>query len=298
MLPPGYEGDVPDDEYFVYRSKTNGVFVFLRGFFDDPNSLEPAVANMQRIRIYPLDGEDTAYMRGLMAAIGIAKGQEFEPSERQRELLDYAAQTAWKMAKVVAFDLFEDLPKAKWYPDRQWLAHVRNGGDDLTVFVDDMYYQVDGEHYIDVDAQLHMFINAYSMSPGMMTSIPGVGAKYLEAAKDSDGHFLVGDRTYRLTLPPDVPAKLFWSVTAYDATTAAGLDNAQPFPSINSKHDVQMNEDGSVTLYFGPEPPEGKESNWVATVPGKGWFSLLRLYGPEQPFFDKSWIPGDFERLD
>jgi hypothetical protein len=201
------------------------------------------------------------------------------------------------MAKTVAFDEFEHLSKAKWYPDRQWLAHVRNGGHDLAQFVDDFDYEVAGQHYIDVDAQLHMFINAYSMSPGMMSSIPGVGAKYLEAAKDSDGHFLVGDHTYELTLPPHIPAKLFWSVTAYDAGTAAGLENGQPFPSIGSKDDVEINSDGSVTLYFGPKAPKGKEKNWVATVPGKGWFSLLRLYGPEKPFFDKQWIPGDFKKI-
>ena len=49
--------------------------------------------------------------------------------------------------------------------------------------------------------------------------------------------------------------------------------------------------------YFGPRAPEGKEENWVKTVPGKGWFAITRLYGPEQAFFDRSWIPGDFEKL-
>jgi hypothetical protein len=200
------------------------------------------------------------------------------------------------MAKVVAYDQFESLPKAKWYPDRQWLAHVRNGGDDFRESVDNFYFEVQGGHYTDLDAQLHMFINAYSISPGMMTAIPGVGAKYLEGAKDSDGDFLVGDRAYSLTLPPNIPANLFWSVTAYDATTAAGLDNGQPFPSIGSRDNVEKNADGSVTLHFGPQAPKRKEKNWVRTVPGKGWFTLLRLYGPEQSFFDKAWIPGDFEK--
>lgn len=338
VVPADYKGEAPEG-YYLYRSQTNGVFVFLRGFFDDPNNLGPTVANMEKIKIYPFSNKasapamqfpnasgkpadllapddgayfdmldrfvqsdienypDTAFARGLMAEIGIAKGEQFKPDARQKELLDYAAKTAWKMAKAVAFDQFEALPKAKWYADRQWLAHVRNGGDDLTAFVDDFNYQVKDTHRIDVDSQLHMFINAYSMSPGMMTSTPDVGAKYLEAAKDADGEFLTGDHTYQLTLPPNVPAKLFWSVTAYDATTAAGLENGKPFPSIGSKDDVQANADGSTTLYFGPKAPAGNESNWVATVPGKGWFSLLRLYGPGQTFFDKQWIPGDFEKV-
>lgn len=337
ILPPGYKGEIPDG-YFVYRSETNGVFLFLRSFFQDPKKLEPAVSSMEQIKVYPLAKQKSAsamefpdasgvaanllppgdghyfdilnrfiqgevvdpedhYMRGMAAAIGIVKGQPFKPSEEQRQLLDLAAKTAWKMAKVVAFDQFEKQPKAKWYADRQWLAHVRNGGDDFAQSSVNFNYEVEGEHYTDLDAQVHMFINAYSMSPGMMTSIPGVGAKYLEGAKDASGQFLVGDNTYSLTLPKGIPAKLFWSVTAYDATTGSGLANGQPFPSIGSRDNVKANDDGSVTLYFGPEAPEGKETNWVKTVPGKGWFSLLRLYGPEKPFFDKAWIPGDFEKM-
>ncbi|MDH0893250.1 MULTISPECIES: DUF1254 domain-containing protein [unclassified Pseudomonas] len=338
ILPPGYQGEVPDG-YFVYRSETNGVFLFLRSFFQDPNNLAPAVAGLERIKVYPLGQEGAAkpmqfpdasgvpanllppgdasyfeildrfiqsevvdprdhYMRGMAAAIGIVKGQPFKPSEEQRKLLDLAAQSAWKMAKVIAFEQFEKAPKARWYADRQWLAHVRNGGDDFRESVDDIFFQVKGEHYTDLDAQVHMFINAYSTSAGMMTSIPGVGAKFLEGIKDSRGRFLSGDSTYRLTLPAGVPAKLFWSVTAYDAVSGSGLDNGQPFPSIGSRDDLTANADGSVTLYFGPQAPVDKDANWVRTVPGKGWFSLLRLYGPEQAFFDKTWIPGDFEKLD
>uniref|UniRef100_UPI003F6CA0C8 DUF1254 domain-containing protein n=1 Tax=Pseudomaricurvus sp. TaxID=2004510 RepID=UPI003F6CA0C8 len=340
VVPADYDGDIPEKDYYVYHSKTNGVFVFLRGFFDSPDNLQPAVDNMMGIRIYPLGKEssakkmefpnasgvkanmgapmdgayfdmlnrfvqsevnnypDTNYARGMMAAIGIAKGQEFKPTPRQKELLDYAAKTAFKMSKAVSFDQFPDGEKAKWYDNRQWWGHIRDGGDDFFTALDDFNFERKDGHYIDVDAQIHMYTNYYSMSPGMGTSIPGVGGKYLVTAKDANGNFVDGGKTYKLTLPPKAPANLFWSVTAYDAVTAAGLDNGQPFPSINSKDDIQKNSDGSVTLYFGPKAPKGKESNWVATVPEKGWFSILRLYGPEQPFFDKSWIPGDFELVD
>ncbi len=340
VVPADYDGQIPEDDYYVYRSRTNGVFVFLRGFFDSPDNLQPAVENMMGIRVHPLGREDQAepmqfpnasgvkanmgapmdgeyfamlnrfvqsevsdypgtnYARGLMAAIGIAKGQDFEPTPRQTQLLDYAARTAFKMSKAVSFDQFPQGEKVKWYDDRQWWGHIRDGGDDFFAALDDFNFERKGGHYIDVDAQIHMYTNYYSMSPGMGTSIPGVGAKYLVTAKDADGRFFDGGQTYELTLPADAPAKLFWSVTAYDAITAAGLDNGQPFPSINSRDDIALNDDGSVTLYFGPQAPEGKSGNWVATVPGKGWFSILRLYGPEEPFFDKSWIPGDFEKIE
>ena len=131
----------------------------------------------------------------------------------------------------------------------------------------------------------------------MITSRVEVGAKYAGAYKDSNGDYLDGGNSYKLTLPANVPVKLFWSITVYDAVTAAGIDNGQDFPSIGLRDNPARNADGSTTLYFGPKAPEGKEKNWVRTVPGKGWFTLLRLYGPEQSFFDRSWKPGDFEKV-
>ena len=101
-----------------------------------------------------------------------------------------------------------------------------------------------------------------------------------------------------MTLPANVPAKLFWSVTAYDATTAAGLGTNNKYPSIGDRDKPQQNKDGSTTLYFGPEPIAGKASqNYLHTPENKGWFSLIRLYGPEKSFFERTWQPGDFEKI-
>jgi len=55
------------------------------------------------------------------------------------------------------------------------------------------------------------------------------------------------------------------------------------------------NADGSVDVWFGPTAPIGHESNWVQTVPGKGWNVLFRLYGPDEAWFDKTWKPGEIE---
>lgn len=338
VLPPHYSGKVPEG-YYVYRSRTNGVFVFLRGFFDRPDNLTPAVKNMEGVKIYPLNQEKTAkpmqfpdvsgipvnmvppsdgryfdmlnrfiqsettdypstdYMRGVAAALGIVKGQEYAPTPRQKTLLDLAAKTAWKMAKVVATEQFPKMPGAKWYSNRQWWGHIRDGGPNFGKPADDFNYMVPGGDYIDVDPQMHMFINYYAMSPGMGTAIPGVGSKYLVGAKDAQGDYLIGSNSYTLTLPANIPAKNFWSVTLYDPVTAGGLKNGQPFPSLNSRDEPVKNADGSTTLYFGPTAPQGKEKNWLKTVPGKGWFTLLRLYGPEKAFFDQTWVPGDFEKM-
>jgi Protein of unknown function (DUF1214) len=117
------------------------------------------------------------------------------------------------------------------------------------------------------------------------------------ARKDANGEPLSGGSNYRLNLPPNIPAANFWSVTLYEAENASGLANGQPFPSLGSRDKPVQNADGSTDLYFGSKAPQGKEANWLATVPGRGYFAILRLYGPTEAAIDKSWKPGDIERV-
>jgi hypothetical protein len=146
-----------------------------------------------------------------------------------------------------------------------------------------------------------MFHYPYTaVTPAMAVQIVGVGSQYGVITVDSDGNYLDGSRSYSLTLPAGIPAKDFWSFVNYDPQTRSILQTpttAQPSVSSQSG-EVQANDDGSVTIWFGPEPPPGKASNWVPTVPGKGWFTVLRLYGPLEPWFDKSWRPGEIEVVD
>jgi len=130
----------------------------------------------------------------------------------------------------------------------------------------------------------------------MVLQMVGRGSQYALATTDGNGDYLDGSKNYTLTIPAKVPAKDFWSVVVYDPQTRSELQTSQRFPSKNSKKDqLAVNADGSVDLFFGPAPLAGKESNWIETVPGKGWFVLLRLYGPLEPWFDKSWRPGEIE---
>ena len=116
------------------------------------------------------------------------------------------------------------------------------------------------------------------------------------AFTDSDGTPLSGGGNYRLNLPANIPAANFWSLTLYEAENASGLANRRPFPSLGSLDKPAQNTDGSTDLYLGPKPPEGKGANWLATVPGKGYFAILRLYSPTEAAIDKSWKPGDIEK--
>ena len=142
-----------------------------------------------------------------------------------------------------------------------------------------------------------MFTDYYSISPGMVSQNPGKGAKYVIGFTDSAGTPLVGASNYRLNLPANIPAANFWSVTLYDAENGSGLANGQPFPSLGSRDKPAQNGDGSTDLYLGPQAPAGKAGNWLATVPGKGYFAILRLYGPTEAALDKSWKPGDIEKV-
>ncbi|MGC4935113.1 DUF1254 domain-containing protein [Gordonia sp. DT30] len=332
IVPDGYDGEIDRDEYFVFTSRTNGVFIFARGFFHSVDDLSPGVKSVEGIVVRPLNGDAKPmeykhvsdvpvdalfaqdgsyfdslddfiqservdridpYMHGMLAALGIRKGGVFAPSARERTILDLAARTAWNMSKTVASGYDED-ERARWWSDRHWVAHVKTDPDDFMHTVLDEEWRNRETGHTDVNAKIHMFTNHYSISTGMMSSIVGMGAKYGDAYKDSDGEFLRGENTYTITLPPNPPAGLFWSVTVYDAETAAGVDaKGQKYPSLNGMNDLDYNADGSITLTVGPNPPDAAR-NWLRTVPGRGWFSLFRFYGPKQEFFDRKYKPGDF----
>jgi len=338
LLPPGYTGAVPEG-YFVYRSGTYNVFVFLRGFYQDPKNLTPAVEHLEMTKIYPLNGEagakpmkfpdasgvpvdmlpisdGSAFEQlkllvdkegenlagpdwlGMLAAIGIVKDKPFTPDTSARLILDRAAKAAYKMSRVIGLE--DDTIGGisfRIYPDRRWLNPMADGTPANPGGVKNTsWMNVAGVYpYLDIDARIWMFTDAYSASPGMLSQIPGKGAKYMMGFVDINGEPLVGGRNYRLNLPPKVPAAIFWSVTLYDAANASGLDNGQPFPSLGSRDKPTPNADGSTDLYLGPKAPEGKAGNWLATIPGKGYFAILRLYGPTEAAIDKSWKPGDIE---
>jgi len=337
ILPPGYKGDVPKG-YFVYRSETFNVFVFLRGFYEDPKNLTPAVEHMEKTRIYPLNGEAgakpmkypdasgvTANMLpisdgsvfdqlkklvdseganlagpdwlGMLAALGIVKGQPFTPDAHTRDILDQAAKTAYKTSRVIGFEEEVNGRSYRMYPDRRWLNPFADGTPENPTGTLNLTWQNVAGGYLDLGARIWMFTDYYSISPGMVSKTSGKGAMYVIGFTDSKGTPLVGDANYRVNLPANVPADLFWSVTLYEAENASGLANGQPFPSLGSRDKPAQNADGSTDLYLGPKAPTGKEGNWLATVPGRGYFAIVRLYGPTEPALNKSWKPGDIEKV-
>jgi hypothetical protein len=153
-----------------------------------------------------------------------------------------------------------------------------------------------------LNARTSMFYVATLITPAMCMRLPNIGSQYLAANLDSYGEPLDGARTYRMVLPAGIPARLFWSVTGYDNQTRSMLRTPQRYPLAGSQDyptpAAVPGSDGSTTIYFGPERPDGVAvGNWIQTDADKGWFQLLRLYSPLPAFFDKSWRAGEVEPL-
>ncbi len=234
--------------------------------------------NMDRI---PASG--MAHM-GNMRRLGIEKGKPFAPDDRAKAILKRAATTAEAMVLSMAFRNRVGEPI---YDNRQYENYANNRSP--------RFFQ---EHYEEVEERAggwHQLVgNFATYTPAQ----PGTGQFGMTTYRDADGNSLNGSNTYRLRVPAEVPVKQFWQIPVYEVATRALINTDQKRTSLASTDDLKRNEDGSVDLYFGPEPPEGFEQNWVKTIPGEGWFTLPRLYAPMEPILDKTWRWNDIEQVD
>ena len=228
-------------------------------------------------------------LRGLMSSIGIQKGKKFAPDARMKKILTDAMAIGNATARSLMFQSRE--PNTYLYENSYWFTPFIGGSYE--------WLKDEGRGGRYLDARTMYFYGATVNTPAITIKMVGKGSQYAYNAKDKNGDYLYGNKTYKLNIPPNVPAKDFWSVVAYDPQTRSELQTSQNFPSKNNKRDkLEENSDGSIDLYFGPTSPVGKESNWVETVPGKGWMVLIRIYGPLDPWFDETWKPGDFELVE
>ena len=246
-------------------------------------------------------GSGDPELLGLLAAVGIVHGKPFKPDARMRKILEDAVVVGNATARTVSF-----APRAEedvaYYPGSQWFNRLFAGGYQFL----DPPPQVTAEGVVPspsdgarkLNPRTWFFYIATGVTPAMCMYLTGVGSQYLFAARGSDGEYLDGSRNYRLTLPPDIPQSRFWSVMLYDRQTRSMLQTDQPKPDLGSQSGtVETNPDGTTDIYFGPTAPDGKENNWLQTVPDKGFFAILRLYNPEASFFDKTWRPSEIEPI-
>ncbi|MCL5779230.1 DUF1254 domain-containing protein [Limibaculum sp. FT325] len=324
FVPPGFSGSYPTDGYFVQKPRTNTLLFFFRAFVKDGNiagavqhvkegtnlyplhaAAEPpkvGFVNTSGVQFNTISANDVTYYDelnqavqkepadwvdpdtvGLFASVGIRKGQPFLPDERMKAILADAVAVGNATARTMLFEPRN--PDAYFYPDRKW----------FTAFIGGSYQFLDGAERL-LDARTMFFYYATGITPAMAEAKVGAGSAYAAAVRDANGEVLDGGKTYTVTLPGPVPAKAFWSFVVYDNQTRSILETQQKLAGLDSNDkSLKIESDGSVTVWFGPVAPKGHESNWVQTMPGKGFNVLLRLYGPLEPWFDKSWKPSDFE---
>ena len=241
-------------------------------------------------------------LMGPIAAIGIKKGQDFAPDDRMKKILTDAVAVANATGRSLGFAPRD--PDWYFYENSQWWNPLFAGGylfeTPLPEITKDGAKPYPPTGYKQNDARTSFFYNATGITPAMAMRLTGVGSQYLFASKDANGDFFDGAKTYKVVLPKDIPAEAFWSLTLYDNQTRSMLQTPQKYPRAGSQAypspAAQTAEDGSTTVWFSPEQPDGVErGNWIQTDPNKGWVVLLRLYSPMASFFDKSWQPSDIE---
>ena len=330
LIPPGYDEEIPDG-YTPHYSKTWKSVLAMRIVVPTGDYGE-AVALAEKLKVYPLGSDpegstfeivdvkgnpaplpmlsweksmdywrqlhavidyETAqpghrFMLGMLDAIGIQKGERFAPDARMEALLTKATEIGWAEMNVAFFA--NERPDRLIWKDRNW-EWIPLAGP-----LDPETKDFGTSNFRDLLANDHYFFMAWGTSAGIGRRQVGPGSLYFYTPRDADGAYLDGAKNYKLNVPGPVPAKLFWSVTVYDSETRTIIDTDQGRGAVRTMFEhPQPNEDGSFDIYFGPDAPDGKENQWVKTIPGKGWFTFLRMYGPQEPIFDGSYVLPNIE---
>jgi hypothetical protein len=363
LVPPGYDGPLPDSGFHVGRSRTTHALYAVRAYMEN-NDPKPAVDIIKEsLKIYPytpggfgtsiatiLEGKvkpaanapvaptkfvegsgksfntippnDFSYFEmvnelvqlepatsldpellGQLAAIGIVKGKPFAPDARMRKILTDAAAVGNAAGRALNWRASE-YPGWAYYPGSMWANMLWQGGYDFQtpppMVTKEGIKPLPPTGARTLDSRTAFYYGYTMDSPGMIMRLPNVGSQYLMGFTDAAKNPFDGAKTYRVTLPPNIPAAKFWSFTVYDNQTRSMLQTPQRFPRAGSQTypspAAVANTDGSTTIYFAPsKPADAKDGNWIQTMPGKGWFILLRLYSPLESFFTKTWRPSEIE---
>jgi hypothetical protein len=323
IVPPSHSDAIPAG-YTALRPTTFGSYALLRSNLASHGDADVAksVAYGKRLKVYPLsqaanppattftDAADVVFdstirydasffnsldhivqsepwlprdraMIDPLRSIGIEKGKPFDPDARTKAALEAGAHEAhaWLEAKYDA-----GLPP--FYDSGRWTVPAL---PELLAAVQKDFG--DPDKY-PVDARGLTYSFAYIGIKRL-----GAGQFYLISIRDKDGNTFDGGNSYRLNVPANAPVEQYWSATVYDRATHA-LVRDLPRASLSSQiPEMQKNADGSVDVYFGPQAPAGKDSNWVPTKPGSGFEVMFRAYAPTKAFFDKSWRLTDIEKV-
>ena len=363
ILPPDYDGPVPEGGFFVARARTTRVLILGRSFMENSDPAPTAELIKATTKIYPFEsggvgtsiaefltgnaklgritpppptifheGSGKAFstippndfsfyemlndvvqqepataldpeLMGPLAAIGIVKGKPFAPDARMKKILTDALTVANATSRSLLMNPREAEGFA-YYPGSSWWNSLFGSGYEfetpIPMITREGVKPFPPTGYRVLNARTLFFYGVTGITPAMAMRLPGIGSQYLFAMLDADKQYFDGAKTYKVTLPKGIPEEKFWSFTVYDNQTRSMLDTPQGYPRAGSQSfpspAAESNADGSTTVYFSPSQPAGtKRGNWIQTMPGKGWFTILRLYSPLEPFFSKEWRPSEIE---
>jgi hypothetical protein len=370
LIPPDYDGSLPDSGYHVGHSRTTRAILLGRSFINENPGQDPAPTVeviKSTLKIYPyaqggfgtsigtlLEGDvqpdpaadipETKFVEGSgmafntippsdfgffellneavqdepagsntnielmgdLAAIGIVKGKPFKPDQRMRGILEDAAAVGNATSRALVFDARASEEFGYYDDESAWGIPLWVGGYSFEtpppLVTKEGIEPLPATGARTLNARTSFFYAYTGITPAMCMRLTGVGSQYVVAFKDSEGDALDGAKSYRVKLPPDIPAARFWSLTLYDNQTRSMLQTPQRFPRAGSQAypspAATADDDGSTTVVFSPErPADTPEGNWIQTDPDKGWFAILRLYSPLQSYFDKTWRPSEIEPL-
>ena len=222
-------------------------------------------------------------MMGLLARIGIKKGEPFKPDAKQQAVFDKAGPEALEFM----IDQYHRVLNPFIYEGKKWSALVPNGSRETD-------WSFEYPSYYDYHARGAVFY-------AIITSVKNYGSAtyYLDIAETPDGEWLDGGKNYKLVMPPNVPVNDFWAITTYDLETASYLRDIEPSSIDSNMKSVKKNSDGSVDIYFGPKLPKGaNKENWLPTDPKRRFFLLARFYGPKPEIVSGNFVLNDMEHSD
>jgi hypothetical protein len=323
ILPADYRAAVPKD-YIALRSMNYQGYALLRSLLKSGSDADvaKAVAYAKRIKLYPLsqagnpptttfvDAIDVVYdstipydlryfqsldrvvqaepwlardrlMIEILKSIGIEKGKPFDPDAKTQDILKSAAREAHALLESRYEGIFRPyFDISRWslpaLPD--YLKASQDGFSDPNAYP--------------YDSRGVAFTFAF-FTPKHL----GEGQFYLMTIQDKAGRNFDGSKSYRLDVPANAPVNQYWSATVYDRATHGLIRGMTRSGRGSQSQGLMKNADGTVSLYFGPKAPGGKDANWAPTKPGAQFEVLFRFYGPEKPLFDKTWKLPDIEEI-
>ena len=364
LVPPGYDGPLPEGGFFIAHAKTTRLLYAARAYLvnNDPKPAVDLIKKTMKIYSYTpggygssiataLEGKvklagnppvpETTFVElsgkafntippsdatffdtinaniqqepadsynvelaGQLAAIGIVKGKEFKPDARMKKILADAAAVGNAASRTLNWRA-DEVPGWSYYPGSMWTNMLWEGGANFEtpppmITREGMFKPLPATGARTLNSKTAFYFGYTLDSPGMIMRLPRVGSQYLMGFVDADKNAFDGAKTYKVVLPKDIPAAAFWSFTLYDNQTRSMLQTPQRYPRAGSQNypspKAEVAADGSTTIWFSPQQPDGvARGNWIQTVPGKGWFLLLRLYSPLESFFTKEWRPSEIE---